>query len=142
MRKGQSLIMQFILFFLIGLSLFGFIGTVFKMHSDSFRSNVADSTRKLIGSYISSAIIALQTCQECDYANATVKIENMTANYVYELQLNNYGLRVFSHPGEGIYNTPIHNLNDTLSMTPGAGFSTNPIILILSKIENKLELTR
>jgi flagellar basal body-associated protein FliL len=140
MKKGQYLIIQFVLFFLIGLSVFIAFGHIFKLKADTFREDVADSTRKLINSYISSLVINFfDNCKGCDLVNVSIRIENKTAEYVNELYLASSGLNVITQPTGKNYLSTIHNLNSTLSLS-GSSASTKPIILTLTKNQNKLEV--
>ena len=141
MSKGQYLIVQFVLFFLIGLTVFLTFGNIFKFRADIFREDVADSTRKLIDSYFSSLVInSFDSCKECDFVNISVRIENKTAEYFHELSLSSDGLEVTSQPEGKSHLSSIHNLNSTLDFS-GNSSSAKTIILTLRKNQNKLEVS-
>lgn len=137
--KGQSLVLQFLLFFIIGLGLFLSIGGFFRLQSDIFREDIANSTRKLLNSYISSMIVTQEaTCKGCDFVEILVKLENTTANYFYELFLGSPGLFIRSQPGGKGYVASIHNLNSTFDLS---GFGVTSCPLALTKQQNKIEIS-
>ncbi len=138
--KGQSLIIQFLLFFVIGLALFTTISGIFRLHSEVLRSDIAESSRELTASYISSIAISMASnCKDCNFTTYSLKLENTTANYMHILNLSSRGLRIFSEPEGGSSNVSIHLLNQTLTMGRAA-FSTEPIILRFNNTGNKGEL--
>jgi hypothetical protein len=138
MSKGQYLIVQFLLFFLIGLGIFLAFGNIFRLRADSLKENIAYSARKLISSYISSVVInSYDTCKGCDFVTTSVRIENETADYFHEIELiDGSGLKILSQPGGKNYTSSIHNLDSTLILS-GKSTSIKPIILTL---ENKNKL--
>lgn len=141
MSKGQWLVIQFVLFFLIGLTIFLAIGNIFRIRADIFKEDIANSTRKLINSLVSSLVInSFSSCKECDYSKVSIKIENTTAEYFFEIHSNNSGINVVSQPGGKNYLSSVHNLNSTLNFS-GKSTSTKTIILTLTKSQNKLEVS-
>jgi len=139
MRKAQSLIVQFIIFFVMGFSLFVTVGTFFRVQSDAFRNDVANYTLGLTGSYFSSAIVnAIDTCKQCDYARYSLKIENATAGYFLEIGLNSKeGLNVRAVPGEKVFASYIYNFNESFNLS-GLAASVKPISLTFSRTKNEL----
>lgn len=139
--KAQSLVIQFLLFFMIGLGLFLSVSNLFNIRLTTFGSSVADVNRKLVNSYISSiAISSFDTCRKCDNVNIIIKLENRTANYIMELALNSSGLNVITQPEGKNYLTTIHNLNYSIANLQGSGSSNKPIILTYDKTKNELRL--
>jgi hypothetical protein len=135
--KGQSLIIQFLIFFLIGLSLFFSLSSFFKYQSELFKNDIISSSLSLANSYISSSIIAaVDTCKQCDYVNLKINLANLTAGYVIEVNLSS-GLNTSSQ--YKYFNSPVHNLNSSLSLT-GKSSSVQPITLTFIKNQNKLEV--
>lgn len=137
--KGQSLVVQFILFFLIGLSIFLAISNFFKLQSDIFREDVADVTRKTINSYLTSIVISsYDTCKQCDSVNVTVKLQNTSADYFYEIFLTSSGMNVISQPVGKNYLSSMHNLIYSLAIESSSVVTQNPITLTYSKNQNNL----
>ena len=141
MSSGQSLVVQFILFFVIGLFLFIFIGNVFRAQSLLFREDVATAGRKLFGSYLSALIVtAYDSCKECDNVVIRGKIQNTTGSYFHQVQLSSAGLRISSIPDGQTYQSSAHNLNaETWS---GSAYSVKTIIFTLSKNQNNLVVSQ
>jgi len=134
--KGQSVVVQFILFFLIGLSILISVGQFFKYQSDLFKERASDESIKLTSSYVSSLIITLHdSCKECDFINFTFRISNTTATYYQEVGLvkNPQNLVVRKIPSETIVNSSIHNLNETLEFVVSNASSVYPITLTFNK---------
>ena len=138
--KGQSLIVQFLLFFMIGLGLFGAIGGIFRLQSDIIREDIAKANRNLINSYVSSIMVSMaNSCKECDFINYSIRLKNVTANYLMVLNLSKKGLQVSSEPGGGINSTSIHNLNYTLELGGNAS-SSHTIILRFNSTSKRFDL--
>ena len=137
--KGQSLVIQFLIFFLIGFSLFVSVGSFYKYQSDLFRNDIISSNLALFNSYLSSNIIsAVDTCKECDFVKLSVPALNLTAGYAIQINLSDSGLNV-SNPVK-YFNSPLHNLNSSLNLI-GVSSSVQPITLTLNKTQNKLEVS-
>lgn len=137
--KGQSLIIQFILFFIIGLALFLTVGNFFKLQFDVARSDIINSNLRIVSSYVSSTIINLvDSCKQCEYANVMLSLENKTG-YAVKVQLTNNprGLNVSTE--NKFYFSPIHNLNETFDMT-GESSSFKTLSLTLNRTKNELRV--
>jgi hypothetical protein len=141
MRKSQSLIIQFVLFFLIGFSLFLTIGNFFRAQSDSFRSGIVEKTLELTDSYLSSiAINSVDTCKQCDFVTTSVKVENTTAGYFLQADASTpTGIAVSTAPDYGIFLSSLHNLNESLTLS-GEAYSTEAITLTFNRTKNELEV--
>ncbi len=140
MPKGQSLVLQFVLFFMIGLGLFAIIGNFFKSYSDVLREDIASKARELLNSYFSSfSLVLVNSCKECSYFEVKIDIENTTADYYHQISLSSLGLNVISQPGGKNFLTSMHNLNSTYSLS-GIATSTKTIIFRYIKNQNKIEV--
>jgi hypothetical protein len=134
--KSQVQITQFILFFVIGLTIFLAIGNVFKLHSESVRSDIIDSSLKLENSFLSSvAINAISSCKDCDFVSYNIKTEESIAGYFTVISLEN-GLNVSTN--EKSFFTSIHNMNESSGIVPSGASSTKPITLTFDRTKNKL----
>lgn len=141
-NKGQSQIIQFILFFMIGLALFLTIGGVFRGRIDIFADDIADQNRKLINSYFSSlAVQALVTCKECDGYNVTTRLSNTTAGSYTQVGLNDTNLVTISQPGGRRYDGSAHGLLMQLEGAGGLATTSRPIILSYSKNQGILRVS-
>jgi len=138
MKKAQSLIMQFILFFIIGFTLFITIGSFFKNQSDAFRIESTEYNIKLANSYLSSFAVGLiDTCKSCDYASIQINVENTTAGYFFLDNLNSQGLNVSTSWGGLQSVSSIHNLNYSTTLT-GNSSSAKTIYLTYNRTKNEL----
>jgi len=135
--KSQSLIVQFILFFVIGLAIFLSVGNIFKLHSEITRADIIDYSIKLTNSLISSAAIAtIDSCKQCDFVAINLKAEENIAGYFAEIKLER-GLNVSTV--EKSFSSSIHNINETTDMY-GKVSSTKPITLTFDRTKNKLTI--
>jgi hypothetical protein len=135
MKKSQSLIVQFVLFFLIGFSLFLAIGSLFRFRSDVIKNDVTSLELKLINSYVSSAVInSVDACKQCDEVTVELPIKNI-AGYSPVINLKN-GLNVSTV--NKYYFSSIHNLNETLNIQDSKVYGAVPITLMYEKIKNNL----
>jgi len=141
MRKAQSLIIQFIVFFMMGFSLFIGVGTFFKIQSDMFRDDIVNSTLGLTNSYFSlAAVSAVDSCKQCDYVQYSLKIENSTAEYMLEVGLDSSsGLNVKAVPRGKESSSPFHNFNESFDIS-GSAPSIRPISLTLNRTKNELRV--
>ncbi len=138
--KGQSLVVQFMLFFMIGLGLFITIGGIFRFHSDVLREDVAEASRELISSYISSIAISMASnCKDCNFTTYSLKLQSITANYLTSLNFSTAtGLHVSSEPGGGNASASLHNLNESFVLIGNAP-SSKSIVLKLNNTSRKQE---
>lgn len=139
--KGQSLIIQFILFFIIGLSIFIAIGNLFTFQSNLLGADIANETRKNIANYIASIIINQNSCKACDRISQTIILRNKTVGEYVQLILEDEGLFVVMLPSGKYYGMSLKNLEKSFR-TEGFGYSNKPLKIIFSKIENKIEVVQ
>jgi len=139
--KGQSQVIQFVLFFMIGLALFISISGTFRGRIDVFTDDIADQNRKTINSYFSAlSVKELVSCKECDNINITTKISNTTAGAFTQVWLNTTHLVTITQPGAARYATTMHNLTRGLVDAGGLQISSKPIILSYNKTQNILRI--
>ena len=137
--KGQSLILQFVIFFIIGFTIFIGVSQLFSFQSDIFKGDVSIENLKLINSYIASLSVAsVDSCKQCDYVNLTFKTMNTTAGNFFVTSLGSYGINVSIPFATNLqFISSIHNLNESIQ-TGGSVISTKPLSLTFNKTENKL----
>lgn len=140
-RSGQSYIMQFILFFLIGIGLFIGIGNFFRIQYELIREDTADVSIEMINGYLSSLVVAsVDSCIQCGTVEHIVKISDTTAGYFLEVLLNESGLVVSTVPPERGHVSSINNLNYSVDFVDGSAPSIQPINLTYDRNLNKLEV--
>lgn len=136
--KAQSLVFQFLFFFLVGFIVFLMVGNFFKLQLEVFRERIIENSMKLNAEYISSALVySIGSCKECDELSFTIKTQNKTAGYPMIFQFEDKIL--ISVPFGKETEDYIHNLNFTYTII-GSGVSTKPIILTYKKNENRIEV--
>jgi hypothetical protein len=139
--KGQVLIVQFLLFFLVGFAVFLMLGNFFSLSSESFRSEIISSTAKLSNSYISASLIKIiDECKGCDYAVIQDKIQNRSAGTPFQVNLQASGLNISTFFQNKFFTSSIHNLNTSLQISNGKAPSDRPITLTFNRTQNKLEV--
>lgn len=113
MKKSQALIFQFVLFFIIGFSLFLMIGNLFRFHSDIIRGDVADLELKLANSYISSIVItSVDSCKGCDEVNMKFTLKDITGTYPIIDFKNGLNVSII----DKYHFSSLNNLNETLDL--------------------------
>lgn len=140
MRKGQSLIIQFILFFMIGLSLFLGVGSFFRYQSDVYKVDTSQENLLLVNSYISSVITAAYLdCKQCDNANITVKTMNTTSGNYFTLSMGSYGLNV-SIPFTSLAEiSSTNNFNASVAES-GLVASIKPVTVTFNRTQNQITI--
>jgi len=139
MTKGQTVVVQFVLFFLIGFLIFISIGTFFRYQSDTFRQMIISSSMNLTSSYVSSVAVALvDSCRGCDFANVSITVQNTSAGYPIDVIFLGSAFETFVPTTSESLFTTIHNLLiDTLTAS-GSSSSVKTIILTLNRTNNNL----
>jgi len=137
--KSQSLIVQFVLFFVIGLGVFLSLGNLFKFQSEIVRRDVINNSVKLTNSFLSSNIIsAVVSCKQCDLVSTNIKLEKTVAGFFTEIRLNK-GLNT-SIDGQS-FSSSVHNLNESINSMSGEASSVKAITLMFNRTKNNLMIT-
>jgi hypothetical protein len=138
--KGQTLLIQFILFFIIGFSVFASLGYFFKFQSDIFRDEVTDYNLKLINSYMSANVLtAAISCKQCDFVRITTSLPTSKSVAAYEIGMNSNGINTSVPLTQKSITTPIYNLNSSYALS-GMVASIEPISI--TKTQNILRVSR
>lgn len=138
--KSQALILQFIVFFVIGLAIFIGIAQAYRLRVFTYREDLASEWRGLLSSYFDSVAVWLSSCKECDFLTYKFRVENVSVGYFTQLLLDEKGSMVVTLPGGEYFSSPLHNLNASFQLS-GEALSTRPIKITLSREENKLEVS-
>ncbi len=139
--KAASLIVQFVLFFIIGLGFFLLTGNLFRFQSDLIKQDILDSGSSLAINQLSAlSIKAIDSCKSCD--NVTIKIDSKSIagyNPIYQLSngiINNVFLKIESE--NKIVQSPMHNLNHSITSDTTEVSSSKVIALTYDRTKNKL----
>lgn len=143
MIKGQSLAIEFVLFFMISFSLFATISFFFYNQNEFFKKRIGDITLDLINDLTSTNFINIVSCKAC---NSTTINENLPlkvgGNY-YNISLNPKGLNTtlifertyFKHSN-------VFNINETFTDLSGSTLSENKKIEIqINNINKKIVIS-
>ncbi len=138
---GQSQVIQFVLFFLMGIAIFTTIGNYFRVQSELLRNDVSVYSVEMINSYLSSvAIASVDTCKECNIVENKIRISETTFGYFLEATLSSNGLTISTVPSKFEYTSSVNNLNESISFVSGSAPSVQPINLTYDRNQNKLEI--
>jgi hypothetical protein len=140
-RKAQSVIIQFMLFFMIGFGIFIGVGMMFRARTDMFRDDTLMSSLKLADSYLTSIAITSLGCRECDIVESRVSIGSLSVGYYREIFLSSNGIRVATAPPFKEFNSSMHNINYTFQLD-GVAPSVKTINLTFSRTQNKIEISQ
>jgi len=136
MKKGQSLIIEFIIFFLISFSLFAVISSFFFNQNEFFKERIGDRLIVMINNLVSIHIIRGVNCKSCDSVNVHEVLPSKIGGYYYRINLTEGGLNT-TLISQKLYSrgNPLFNLNKTFTFTKSESKSENKIIEI--QINNK-----
>jgi len=126
MKKGQSFIVEFILFFVISFSLFSIISYYFYSQNEFYKEKVGEYTSELVNDLIIIDMIKGVNCKACDEISISEKIPSQIGGFYYTVQLNDQGLNTTIYLVEPFSKeNPIFNLNSTYTMTESGVTSEN-----------------
>ena len=131
MRKGQSLIIEFILFFLISFSLFSVISFFFYNQNEFFKERIGDRLTDIVNNLVSNHIIHGVTCRSCNSVKIQENLPSKIGGYYYRVFLDKQGLNTTLMSGK-LYSrrSSLFNLNKTFTFTDSESKSENKIIKI------------
>ncbi|RLI98198.1 MAG: hypothetical protein DRP00_02450 [Candidatus Aenigmatarchaeota archaeon] len=136
--KGISLIFQFVIFFLIGLSIFLSMGMLFRSQYDIVRKDILEQRIKNVANFFAANLLDLYlSCKECDQATLTLEPEEIGIPYKISLEEDNLTISILE-TGKN-YSIKLNNFNYSVEFS-GEAFSGRPVILTLDKTKNKLRV--
>jgi hypothetical protein len=149
--KSQTQIIQFILFFVISISIFSLISSYIFSFSQSSQDRLLSSFRELVASYASGFLVNIYTgCKYCNYTSLKYGIPYQSFDNFHEINATNNIIYVRSMPLQKQVFTSVHNLNITVKFTgfysTGATFSfyglnkTSIVSISFNKTENKFKI--
>lgn len=135
--KAASLIVQFVIFFTIGLGFFLLAGNLFRFQSGLIKQDIIDVGSDLSINQISAlSINAIDSCKSCD--NVTIKIDQKSiAGYNPTYQLSG-GLILKIEPEDKTVQSSMHNLNSSITSDTTEVSSSKAITLTYDRTKNKL----
>lgn len=137
--KSQSLIVQFVLFFVIGLGFFLLAGNLFRFQSNFIRQDILDFGSELLSKQTSSFIItAINSCKSCDKVSTSFNVKSITGNFPIIAFTANKKLTVSLEEENKLIESSVHNLLYSVNLETNAVSSARSINLTYDKIKNNL----
>lgn len=135
--KAASLIVQFVLFFTIGLGFFLLAGNLFRFQSGLIKQDIIDSSSDLSISQLSAlSLKAVDSCKSCDSVSITIEQKSIAGyNPVYQLS---GGIVLKIEPENKIAQSSIHNLYHSITFDTSEVSSSKDITLTYDRTKNKL----
>ncbi len=125
--KGQSFIIEFVLFFLISFSIFSVISYNFFSQNKYFKKNIGNKTAGLVNNLISTHIIRSSSCKNCEDIYISEDIPSRIGESFYIIQLNDNELNTTI-----ITSSPFSRLTSIFSMNESFDFLNS-----ITKSDNK-----
>jgi len=120
MKKGQSFIIEFILFFMISFSLFTVISYYFYSQNEFYKERVGEFTTELVNDLIIMNMIKGVNCKACNEVSISEEIPSQVGGFYYTIQLKNQGVNTTIYLVKPFSEeTPIFNLNSTYAVISG-----------------------
>ncbi len=138
MRKGQSLVVEFILFFMISFSLFSIISFFFYNQNEFFKERIGETSIDLINDIMSTHFINIISCKSCNSTYIKENLPSKVGGLYYNVTLTQTGLNT-SLISEKIYfkESNIFNINETFSGVNGlSGSTTSEDKIVEIQIDN------
>ncbi len=140
-KKLQSVIVQFIIFFLVCVGVLVTFSNLFHIQLRITQKDILRENLKLITEESSQAMVyASITCKQCDYARITIFPPKKISNVHYKVETSSRGLETtsFSSRFNESWVSPVFNLNYTLSLQPEEWYSGRNLTLIFQRRNYKL----
>ncbi len=137
--KSQALVLQFLLFFVIGLSVFSLVTGVFDFYANNFRKTNQENAMRIVCNYLAVEAINFESCSICQVANLSITLPEKMLGNAYKLSsVNNElvceSLRIVS------VNDKINNLNKIYTISSNIYSVAKNKIFSIDKIQNYLRV--
>ena len=136
--KSVSLIIQFVIFFSIGLTFFILVGNLFRFQSDVIKNDVLNFGSNLATKQMSAAAVyAIDTCKTCDNTTIRTEVKSIT-NLNPDVSLTTGGVMLSIDAENKQTLSSVHNLYFSVNFVPNKVSSVKPITLTYNKTKNNL----
>jgi len=136
MSKGQTLVLEFMLFFLISFSLFSIISTFFYNQSQYFKEIVGDRSGDLINDILNIHFIRSSSCKSCHSVHVKDNIPSRIGDHYYLVYVNSTCLNTTLLSDKSYSReSPMFRLNETFNFVESVSSSQNKILDI--RINNR-----
>jgi hypothetical protein len=137
--KGQTFVIQFIMFFMIGMGLFIMLGNFYRYESENIKGQLIDQSTEMIGSYMSSMVVsAVDGCPNCGAVEYNFRLSKTYAGHFIEMDMTSAGLSVRGVPESLEYTSSLNNLVQSLNIIDSSVNSVQEINLTYDKENNIL----
>ncbi len=139
--KGQTIIVEFVLFFLISFSLFITISFIFYNQNVNLNQKVGSSLLDSINNIVATNVIKGAGCRGCD--NITIKehVPSKLGGFFYTSSLNKQNLNNTLLSEKSISKTSaIFNMNETYNQTGNAKSESKIVEITINNIEKKISV--
>jgi len=137
--KAQTQVIQFILFFIISISIFSIVSSYLFFLSQSFQDRILSHTRELIASHTSNVLIYVYTgCKYCNYTNITYTLPHRVFDNFHEINGTNRLVYVRTTSLKKEISTSAHNLNASVEFS---GISSTGIVPYPERLSGR-EITK
>ena len=134
--KGQTLIIEFLLFFLISFTLFTAISSFFYNQNEFFKQIIGEKVTDSLNNLILINILRGTGCNLCDKVIIKENLPSKIGGNYYKIELKQVGLKTTIFSSKFYSNLkPLFNINETFTILDSETKSENKIVEI--KINNK-----
>ena len=139
--KGQSFIMEFVLFFLVSFILFSLISYYFFTQNTVFKER-GDKTLGLVNNIVTTHIVKGLSCKGCDNILITENIPSKISDFFYTIQLGDDELNTTLISTQILSTrSSVFNLNETFDFLPSRSTSDNKRVRIkINNEDNEIEV--
>jgi len=140
--KAQTQLIQFILFFLISISIFSLISSYLFSFSQTSQNRLLFSFREMLASYTSGYLIYNYVdCKYCNYSILKYGIPYQVFDNFHEIYTQNNQVYIRSIPNQNQSLFSAHNLNFSTQISCFHSTGLSPIVTVsFNKTENKLKI--
>ena len=141
MRKGQSFVVEFILFFGISFSLFATISYYFYSQNSYLTNQIGESETDLVNKIISTDIVTANSCKKCKTILIRDQIPQKIGGFYYDVNVNDnidttlYSQKHFSKQGT------IFNLDKTFDISGSTKSENKRIEIKINNEEKTIEVS-
>ncbi|MBI2084286.1 MAG: hypothetical protein HYT70_01580 [Candidatus Aenigmarchaeota archaeon] len=137
MKKSQTLVVQFVIFVIMGLTFSLAAAGLLRMQSDFIKQDILDSATELVAEQVSAnAIMATSSCKSCEQVSLKFNVKRI-ADYSPIIGLG-ADLTVSVEPENKVVVSTLHNLKYSVIYKPGSASTIKPINLTYEKTKNNL----
>ncbi len=137
--KGQSFIVEYILFFAISFSLFSTISFIFYNQGQHLSEQAGDSLSNLINNIVMQDTVLGVNCKACNNATFTEEIPSRIGGAFYKTQFQQSYLTTSLFASSPISeNKSLFNLNETFSFSGTINSENKKVVILINNINKNI----